>query len=408
MYIINLLLFCGKNNLKKYMNKKTYLASVGDVNNYKTWGGIPFFLLMEAKKKQVIDIGLNLNSDKLRFKFLRYIWNLWSMIRYKERGGFQYSDFFLSILWRSSIKEISGNRVINCFQLYPMAVMNDKTIELWFYIDQTLRQLYKDYKVEHIIGKRIIDSSIERETLGYVKAKRIIVHSNWCLDSLVNDYGIPREKISVILPGANLHENYYQEWVHKKENHITKVECEGMLKLVFVGKHPERKGLDRLIGAFRIARGQGALISLRIIGCNKESVGLSESEYDKDVEWIGMVDKNKYPKGYFSLVGGCDVGCLLSRAEAGGISLREFHALGLAVIYPIVGGSPEHAMSGASIGVGPDMTNVDIAKILVRLSSDRLFLERLKAKSWKIRNNMLNSHTVNLISKEFQKEDYTL
>ena len=53
MYIINLLLFCGKNNLKKYMNKKTYLASVGDVNNYKTWGGIPFFLLMEAKKKQV-------------------------------------------------------------------------------------------------------------------------------------------------------------------------------------------------------------------------------------------------------------------------------------------------------------------------------------------------------------------
>ena len=383
------------------MKKKTYLASVGDVNDYKTWGGIPFFLLMEAKKKQIINTGLPLNSDKLKFKILRYIWNFWFMIRYQEGGGFQYSDFFLSTLWKPVIKKISGGRVINCFQLYPEDVISDETIELWFYIDQTLRQLYKGYEVEHIIGRKIIESSIERETHGYIEARKIIVHSNWCLDSLVGDYGISKDKISVILPGANLHENYYQEWVCRKEidNAISKESK--VLKLVFVGKHPKRKGLDRLIGAFRIARSQGALINLRVIGCKKEDVNLPTSKYDMDIEWVGMVDKNKYPKSYFSLVGDCDVGCLLSRAEAGGISLREFHALGLAVIHPIVGGSPEHALSGASIGVGPNMNNTDIAKILVRLFNDRLLLGELKAKSWEMRNSMLNSHTVNLISEEF-------
>ena len=116
-----------------------------------------------------------------------------------------------------------------------------------------------------------------------------------------------------------------------------------------------------------------------------------------------MVDKIKYPESYFSLVGDCDVGCLLSSAEAGGISIREFHALGLAVIYPKVGGSPEHAILDASIGVETDLPNIDIAKILVNFCSDRKLLDKLKRKSWESRNTMLNSHTVSLISKEFDK-----
>jgi len=109
---------------------------------------------------------------------------------------------------------------------------------------------------------------------------------------------------------------------------------------------------------------------------------------------VGFVDKRTESDRYLDLVGECDMGCLLSRAEAGGIGLREFHALGLAVLGPDVGGAPDHAIAGASLLVRPEATDEAIAALLVDLARQPERVEALRAASWTQRRDALWETTV--------------
>jgi glycosyltransferase involved in cell wall biosynthesis len=380
-------------------NKYTFLAAVGDSKDPKTWSGIPYFFLQEAKKQKLIDEGLKLNPDTIIHKLMRIFWNLNRVLFFNEKGGYQYSNLFLNYLWKPHLRKVKGSRIINCFQLYPKSILNRDKEELYFFIDQTLKQLFEQYEVENIIGSKIITSSMILEKKGYLKAKKIIVHSKWCEISLINDYAVPKEKIFVIQPGANLQFDIYDIWkkhyINKKINFTPNLP----LKLIFIGKEPIRKGLDRLLLSIKVAQNQGALITIRIIGCNKDEVKLHENQLPSNIEWMGFVDKSKAPYEYISLISNCDMGCLLSKAEAGGICLREFHALGLAVMYSFVGGSPEHAISNASIGISLNMTNQEIGEKILYYFKNREELQKLKNISFSLSENMLWSTTVNSINK---------
>jgi glycosyltransferase involved in cell wall biosynthesis len=169
------------------------------------------------------------------------------------------------------------------------------------------------------------------------------------------------------------------------------------LKLIFIGKEPIRKGLDRLLIAINEAQNMGAFINIRIIGCNKNDINLNDDKLPKNIEWLGFVDKSENSNEYFNLISECDIGCLLSKAEAGGICLREFHALGLAVIYSIVGGSPEHVIKNASIGIPLDMSEKEIANILFYYFINREEVNKLKNIAFNNSENMLWSYTVKKI-----------
>lgn len=373
----------------------TFLAAIGDSNNSNTWSGIPYFFLIEGKNQNVIDFGLNLDPSTFFHRISRVFWNIFRLLFYFEKGGYQYSNYFLNNLWRSHMNTIKGKRIINCFQLYPEILLKQETEELYFFIDQTLLQLFDQYSVNTIIGKKIIQSSLELEKRGYLKAKKIIVHSNWCKQSLIKDYEISEDKIFIVQPGANI---FSETYLKLRPIDDTSIISDGPLKLIFVGKEPIRKGLDRLLLSIKYAQNLGANISLRVIGCNKSDLELEENLYPDSVEWIGFLNKSQSFDTYFSLISECDLGCLLSKAEAGGICLREFHALGLAVMYSEVGGSPEHVINNASICIPKEMSIEEIAKILVYYYFNRDKLNSLKLNSSNNSHNMLWSSTVSLIN----------
>ena len=129
-------------------------------------------------------------------------------------------------------------------------------------------------------------------------------------------------------------------------------------------------------------------MELRVIGCERES--LPENLRDTaGVEWAGFVHKSRDPARFIRMVAECDVGCLLSRAEAGGIALREYHALGLAVIGPDTGGAPDHMFDDAAIMIDPDASSEAIADQLLALEREPGNLAALRRSAYTRRDEAL-------------------
>jgi glycosyltransferase involved in cell wall biosynthesis len=246
-------------------------------------------------------------------------------------------------------------------------VIEDAAVERWFFLDQTLMQLFDHYGVRRSIGKKVAQQALALEKRGYERARGIIMHSNWAKLSVVKDYGIPEEKVRVVVPGANIEPDLYRQWT--KDAGPREHDPRRPLRLVFVGKDWKRKGLDRLLQALSLASQQGFRGTLRVIGCRADSVPRSMRNVAR-VEWVGFVDRERDARRFLDLVSSCDLGCLLSLAEAGGISQREFHALGLAVLGTDAGGAPEHRVPGASFEVPARATPREIARMLCEIEQD--------------------------------------
>lgn len=329
-----------------------FMANVGPVNDVNNASGTPFFLYsaMNGEGERCQDLKLNIAKNYARDKIL---WNIKSLICSGKYGGYQFSDSFLNRLWRDIPKSfLDGATLLNFFQLYPRWVNEYSSIKKWFYIDQTLKQC------DAYFDRSIVNADIlNRERLGYESATGVIVHSEWAARSLIDDYRIKRSKIYVETPAANV----------LRLPSIKKKYFDGsQLKLVFLGKDYRRKGLDRLLGGLRIATSRGANISLTVIGCELNS-DLKILADGLGVSWIGYIDKSTHFEIFESAIKNSHIGCLLSRSEAGGMSLREFIAYGLGVIAPRVGGAPEHTIGPASMFVDPGDTDLQIGDLLFGL-----------------------------------------
>jgi len=370
--------------------RPVFLAAIGDVNNIDTWSGIPFHFLAAARPAGLIDQGLPLEVTGWPWRARRIVWNALRVVLRDRPGGFQYSVEFLERLWRPFVPRLTGGAVINCFPLFPPSVVDNPRVEKWFFLDQTLRQAFDHYGAESIIGARIAKEALAREQEGYRSAAGIIVHSAWAAESVRRDCGIASDKIHVVLPGANLDPVVYSRW---QATHRPERLDGGGLKLVFVGKDWRRKGLDRLLRGLRVARSSSSQATLRVIGCARESLPADLASVD-GVEWFGFVDKRSQPGRFLDAVAACDVGCLLSRAEAGGIAIREYHALGLAVMGTAAGGSPEHTVPGASVLVPLDAGDNEIAALLISLERDREALARMRRTAWEKRFSVTWDATV--------------
>lgn len=365
--------------------KRTVLAAQGDVNDVRTWSGTPYHLLQTAHADGLIDIGLGLEPLERFRQLFRYGWNLGAVLRGRGRGGYQFSAPCLERLWAPARPQLIGTRVINCHQLYAPSVVADARIEKWFYVDQTLEDLFGSYGLGENISPWMQQDAMARERVGYRQAAGIVTHSRWAAERVAAFAGLPASQLHVVVPGANLDEASYRRWAAAFQ--LGMPAAEEPLRLVFVGKDARRKGLDRLIRALRLARREGAALRLTVIGCTPERLP-PELREDPDVHWRGFIDKQGDPAAYLDAVAAHDVGCLLSRAEAGGMCLREFHALGLAVIAPDVGGSPDHTLPEATALVAAADSDAQLAELLLALHRDRGRVQAMKRHSWEHRESV--------------------
>jgi len=77
---------------------------------------------------------------------------------------------------------------------------------------------------------------------AFTAAQHLVTWSQWAKDSLVTDYGMPADKITVIPPGIDM-----REWGFERD----KARSDQPLHLLFVGGDFVRKGGNVLLEAFR-------------------------------------------------------------------------------------------------------------------------------------------------------------
>ncbi|PSO84862.1 MAG: glycosyl transferase family 1 [Cyanobacteria bacterium QH_9_48_43] len=336
-------------NVKK---KKRVLTLVGNPHNVNERGGSNYFFLRAAQEVNFLDLGVSTQPKKL--SAYRIIWNIVSWLGRSEFGGFQYSKLFLNRLFAQSSIGSNPTEFISRFQLLPPLPWKQNW-EVNYYIDATLRQIFDDYGLAARVGKTIKEDALRREKEGYTKAQRIICMSSWAATSVVNSYNISSSKVHIIPGGANLREDLLPD-IDIKANIP---ESLNPLRLGFIGKNWQRKGLPLILRVAEVLHQRGIAVEVAVMGVSPQD--LPKHSLMKP---LGFVNKSNDIERFVELVSQFHFGCLFSLAEAFGISNLECLRLGVPVLANRTGGIPDTVPEGLGFLFEPGSSPKIIADLL--------------------------------------------
>lgn len=176
-----------------------------------------------------------------------------------------------------------------------LALEEPKTFEISRYKGLQLEALYKREKSQRIF---------------YEKVDGIFTMGKWLANELVDDYGIPANKVYHVGGGTNID--------------VTKIDYSKKQgnKILFVGRDFERKNGPLVVEAFRKAKRSKPELELYI-------AGPEDLPYDdKGIIKLGNVSYEKLAD-YFNF---CDIFCMPSKLEAYGLVFVEALTFGLPCI----------------------------------------------------------------------------
>lgn len=301
------------------------------------------------------------------------LWKLQRLLRKEKSSGFKFTSAYLDHVWPRYIGALAGTTVVNTFQMYgPEFVKRRKALGIgaYFYIDGTLSEYFEDYAEFEVseIAKSTKRHAIEIEKQGYESADGIVAMSRRTAHALQQRYGIPNQKIAVVVPGANLPD----EELDRVD--ITQAgDPSREFLLGFVGMYPLRKGLGRLAKAVQILRERGLPVRLRVVGNCPEELRAADG-----LEYLGVINKKTDFDHFLRTITSVHLGCLVSHSELGGIASLEFLRVGVPVLGTRVGGATDILEGGGSIIVSPDVSPDELADEIGRVYLNPDHYTRLK------------------------------
>lgn len=184
-------------------------------------------------------------------------------------------------------------------------------------------------------------------------ARHLVTWSNWTKSSLVADYGMPAEKITVIPPGIDT-----AQWSFPRNIART----DARLHLLFVGGDFTRKGGDVLLKAFR---------SLPAF-VNAELHLVTNAHEVEEGEPHIHVYRNVAPNSekLLNLFRQADIFVFPTRADCLPLAIMEAMAAGLPIITTLVGALPEAVISGETGLVVPPDDPPALANAIRLLAAD--------------------------------------
>lgn len=197
----------------------------------------------------------------------------------------------------------------------------------------------------------------------FLAADQLVVWTAWTKGSLVRDYGIGAEKITVIPPGVNPH-----EWARPAPG-AGRSASEPVVRILFVGGNLARKGGHLLLDSFRALRdrepGRG--------GGNRRRVELhlvtrTPVEPEPGVHIYDDIVPND-PR-LVQLYHQADIFALPTFGDCLPMVLSEAGAAGLPLVSTTVAGIPEIVVDGESGLLVPPHDGQALTKALTRLLED--------------------------------------
>ncbi len=333
------------------------LACLGNAGDPATWSGTQYYFFQAARKAGFLDVALDLRPERMRGR--RVLWNLLAPFRLERPGGYQYTDGFLSRLYEQVPAELRGAEVVSHFQLFPpLARARSDGAPFSFYIDATLRRLFEEYGIGRGVGTRTRRRALARERETYHAADRVVTMSRWARDSVVQEYDVPPEKVYTVLPGANLLDEVVEGLTEGLDERPIETDFrpERPFRLGFMGKDFRRKGLRRLVGAAEALAARGRPVQVSVVGHCPPDL-----KSHPLVVAHGFIDKSSQVERFAEVISDSDLGCLVSHAEALGISTLEYLRFGVPVLGTAVGGIPDCVPPEAGVLVAATCTPEELA-----------------------------------------------
>jgi alpha-maltose-1-phosphate synthase len=191
-------------------------------------------------------------------------------------------------------------------------------------------------------------SALDWERKVFGEARHLFVVGRIMADSMIEDYGVPEERISIVSGGSNFHPLPEP----KQRTHEPVI--------LFVGRFWEHKGGPPLLEAFREIRSQ--LPDARLV-----VLGTDEPRPEPGVEVLGTIDDRERVA---ELYANAAVFCLPSRWEGFGGSLAEAMGHSLPCVTTAVGALPEVVLHEETGLVVPPEDPDALGAALLRILSD--------------------------------------
>lgn len=226
--------------------------------------------------------------------------------------------------------------------------------------DMTIAQASREPDVRY---PRTYGPSIARERKVFEAAAHVVTFTEWAKRSVVEEYGIPAEKVSVVMPGAIFRSFSPPDFSTK-----------GKPRILFVGGDFARKGGWDLLRVFE--RGLADRAELHLV-TNTPMPALPRGVFLH----AGILP---YSPEWHQLFRTADIFALPSHAEALGLVFQEAGGYGLALVGGNVGGIPEQIRVGENGLLSRPGDLDDLESVLKRLLDNPGTLAEMRARSFAI------------------------
>lgn len=260
---------------------------------------------------------------------------------------------------------------------------------------------------------RIVEGGFELERIAYGREDVFpVLTSEWAADRAVADYGVARDRISILSLGPNLAHPPAKETVEE----ALQQRGNGPCRLLFIGKEWVRKGGDIAVEATAALIEMGVPAELHVVGPAEMAPGSAgAAALPSFVRSHGFLDKN-VPEQWRSLermLFESDFFILPTQAEALGVVFAEAAAHGLPSIGTAVGGVPSVLHDGVGGAIFPPANSArDMAEWIKTNYCDRsayLALARRARLDYEVRLSSLAygtqlAHIIRQRTEAFRKE----
>jgi glycosyltransferase involved in cell wall biosynthesis len=212
-------------------------------------------------------------------------------------------------------------------------------------------------------GRRAEDIKWRLNRDCFRRAEQIVTWAEWTKAGLVDDYGVPATKITVIPPGVDV-----ARWTASGAGRREATRPDAPLRVLFVGGDFARKGGATLVEAVRTARESGVSIEVDVVTRDEvpaqPGITVHHGLGPNSDDLIGLYQR-------------ADVFCLPTLGDCLPMVLSEAGAMGLPLVSTDVGAIGEIVRDGQTGLLVPPDNPAALASALTRLTGDPQLRHRL-------------------------------
>lgn len=243
--------------------------------------------------------------------------------------------------------------------------------------DATFQSMLDYYPSFTGLGRVQWKFSEDAERRVLQRASLLIYPSKWAAESAISHYGVAEERVVVQPSGANFGARNRREdamrWIFSRHP--------GEIRLLFVGKHWNRKGGEIAFDTMRLLRDSGVRSRLDIVGCAPPEHAASHENVR--VHGFLCIGDEAQRKKLESLFAQAHFLLLPSRAEAYGMIFCEANAFGVPAISTDTGGISTIIRDGINGYKLPlEAGAVEYATLIAEIAGDTVRYQNLAQSSF--------------------------